>query len=79
MKLASPHSDRARLLDEDALAEVTRMDQRNGRRRIETTRRIPSALTAEMATPEDDNPNLSAWTRARLAWARLLAGFTRRR
>lgn len=79
MKLASPHHDRASLLDDDALAKATKFDQRNGGRRIETTRRIPSALTAEMATPEDDNPNLSAWTRARLAWARLLAGFTRRR
>lgn len=60
------------------LADVTRMDQRNGGRHIETTRRIPSALTAEMAVP-DDLPNLSAWTRARLQLTRLLAWFTRRR
>lgn len=34
----------------------------------------------EMAcTAGDDNPNLSAWTRARLQLTRLLAWFTRRR
>lgn len=61
------------------LATVTRIDQRNGGRRVDTTTRcIPRGLTAEMAcADDDDNPNLSAWTRARLAWTRLLASIRR--